>query len=335
MMQNLSKFLPVLLLAILSACALPQAVVPVEVGIDRHDIKAVNLSREGLALYQKSRFEEAELKFRQALYLAPTAASIKVNLSAALRSQQLYDEAELLLNQVALEDPQALEAKAALAALLYEAGKHAEANALWAKLEKIYAERSDFARLAAVLQNQAAAAFADGYEAEALCFYHEKSQVTADISSNNQYVRMQIALGLYKQAFDQQLKSLDLDPALSDPEFWYLLSLTAVANENSDIAIKAFTRMAAQLSTRPDLSLKFSVLKEALLHFYSDKEVLINDVVILSAPPKSEESDSVDQESGLSADVYKNLLTTEESLYYPMVFLEYFEIAAQRVTVKE
>jgi tetratricopeptide (TPR) repeat protein len=319
-----------LLLALLglSACALPREKKLPIVGIATPEIKAVNLTREGLALYEKSRFDEAEMKFRQALYLRSYSPSIKLSLAAALRSQQLYDQALAVLNSITGLEAQKVEVRLGLAATLFEAGRYEEAYTLWSDLADQFATELEFSQLAVVLQNMAAGSFSEGYETEALCSYFEKSQVAADSATLSQFLRMYSAAGFYRKAYDMQLELLEAQPDVSDAEFWQILALNAVALNEQDVAIKAFARMAAHLSTRPDLSLKFDILKEALLHFYPDVEVRIQEVLLLkpgSRPATREELQDAPLIKPLDVKVYKNILSSEEGLYYPPRMLEFFE----------
>ena len=324
---RISILLSVILFAV--GCALPREKRLPQVGIATPEIKAVNLTREGLALYDKSRFDEAEMKFRQALYLRSYSHSIKLSLAAALRSQLLYDEALSVLSSITGPEAQKVEVRLGLAATLFEAGRYDEAYALWGDLADQFASELEFSQLAVVLQNMAAGSFSEGYETEALCAYYKKSQVLGDISALSQFLRMFSAAGYYRKTYEMQLEMLEAQPDITDAEFWHILAVNAVALNQQDVAIKAFARMAAHLSTRPDLSLKFDILRDALLYYYPEVEVRIQEVLLLKPGTRPATRDEIEEQpliKPLDTKVYKNILSSEEGLYYPPKMLEFFEL---------
>jgi tetratricopeptide (TPR) repeat protein len=84
--------------AILMACAAP---VPINSGqsdfVSRQELQVVSLAQEGMALFNASRFFEAEARFRKALFLDPSLENIKFNLSIVLEKAGFYPEAKQIL----------------------------------------------------------------------------------------------------------------------------------------------------------------------------------------------------------------------------------------------
>jgi tetratricopeptide (TPR) repeat protein len=333
------------LMALLFGCALPQQDRKNTLSIPQSEITAISILREGLVLYRKSRFEEAELKFRQALYLAPDSTEIKANLASALRAQQLFDEALEVLEpadknttvSAAQNQATELDLKAqvthdlTLASVLYASGKHQAANKIWNTELTRYLEQRQFDLAARVLQNLGAAAFIDGDESTALCAYFEKSQVKADLPTLLQLQRMLIALGKPQQAYNISLRILDQDPAILDPDFWYMLSVSALELDLQDVAVKSFGRVAAQLQSRPALSLKFAILRETLAYYYPERVSYLTEISELlerqlSAGQEKKDADpDATKPKQLESSVYQSLLGSDEALYYPDRMLEYFE----------
>ncbi len=341
------QFLPLFSLALttLLGCALPQEDRKNALSIPQSEISAISILREGLVFYRKSRFEEAELKFRQALYLAPDSVEIKANLASALRAQQLFDEALEVLKQDnkkahnssdSIKSPEPdLNAQSThnltLASVLYASGKHREANQIWNTELVRSLDLRQFDLATRILQNLAAAAFIDGHEATALCAYFEKSQTKGDLSAILQLQRILIAMGKPQQSYNISLRILDQDPTILDPEFWYMLSVAALELDLQDAAIKSFGRVAAQLQSRPALSLKFTILRETLAYYYPQKISYLNEIAglleqQLSAGQEKKDSDPDSlKPKQLEPSVYKSLLSSDEALYYPDRMLEYFE----------
>ncbi len=159
-----------LLLVVLSSCALPRELPDLERYVTPREQEVVALTREGLAYAKKSRNTDAEMKFRQALYLAPEADNIQYNLAVTLDKQGLYDEAVSYLSELLERTPKSLVYRDAMAHALLGAKDFDRAKELYEQVYQIALDEKKDAFRVASARNLATIAFRLGEEEDAHCW---------------------------------------------------------------------------------------------------------------------------------------------------------------------
>jgi tetratricopeptide (TPR) repeat protein len=95
--------------------------------MDNNIEKAKALFFDALALFERSNYEAAEIKLREALTFAPTSVPILTNLAVALQRQEKYEEARTQAERAVESNSTNLEALLVLADCYANEEKHTEA----------------------------------------------------------------------------------------------------------------------------------------------------------------------------------------------------------------
>jgi len=154
-----------------SACALPTPV-PRSFVEDR-ELLAAELGQQALTDFQMGRYIDAELGFRQVLYIFPNAESPRFNLANTLARGGLFDEAEIILKGLESENPDEPKYISARAGLYYRAGKYDEALETYRQIMSHAEEKKLVAAAGDAARNIAVISFLLGDATGALCYSTE------------------------------------------------------------------------------------------------------------------------------------------------------------------
>ena len=160
----------VFFIGVFVGCAMPVSHRTDQDAVPERDLLGVSLTREGLSLYHRTRFAEAELKFRQALYLFPTATNLKENLAASLEGSGQIDEAVAIYQELLSSQPDSIRYRIALGRSEAARGNYREAQAHWDESLKRSIDRGETARAADVARTYASYYFRRGNEEQARCY---------------------------------------------------------------------------------------------------------------------------------------------------------------------
>ena len=191
-------------------CAMPPQE-QAERAVPERDLNAVSLAREGLSLYQRTRFAEAELKFRQALYLFPEATNLRENLAAALEGTLQFDEAADIYSQLLQREPESIRYRMALARVSAAAGMTERARQLYGEGFDRAIERGDEGRAGDVARSFASFLYQRGREEDARCFSELAAHYRKTTQQQAAHARMLNASGYF-------LKALSFTALSSDPQ---------------------------------------------------------------------------------------------------------------------
>jgi Tfp pilus assembly protein PilF len=184
---------------LLGGCALPrpdsqQRFVP------NRELLAVSLARQGLGEIGRSRFIEAELLLRQALYLFPDARNVKLNLALAISQLGQTEEARAIYEDFLKSAPASLDVHLALASLYHSSGDFAATEDFLLRALTLATAHGISDKAIVVKQSLASLYFETGREEEALCLSDEALAGQSDADRVFSHLRLLVALGLYERA---------------------------------------------------------------------------------------------------------------------------------------
>ena len=247
------------------ACAVPRWDQPDQTFVSDNELSAAALDRQGLNFAAQSRLVDAELKFRQALYLYPQAETISFNLAVVLDQAGLTEEAISIYNELLARYPEAIQYRVGLGHAYLSsqnfdlAVKHYSlALSLSEKLNNKKAQ-SDIARSLSVIY------FSAGQEEQALC-YSRLAQALDDSSPEEMVRHMRLMIGTGHGVSEQQnfRDFIEAHKLEKDPRVDTLQALLAFALGNFKES-KDRTDEAYDLATNlPDLRKDLIVLTKVL-----------------------------------------------------------------------
>jgi len=227
-------------------CALP-APPDVELNdfVPPEEIRLAYLAKEAMWYFGRSRYLDAELKFRQILWLRPDLKNMKQNLAETLGREGLYEEAVQLYLELVQEDPQALSRLSGLARLYYMAGKFDLARLQYEKALAVAIDRNDLGLMAKLARSLAVLSFKVGNEEEAGCYSAQALLWGATPDEFLRHISLLMAMGYYNAAMNA-LKKYVLDNELErDPLFLHKRAMLSFALHKFDDAY-AFETMAQE-----------------------------------------------------------------------------------------
>ncbi len=195
------RWLGAVLVLMLTSCALP---VPPgqELGdfVPPEEQLLVSLALEGVGYFNNSRFVDAELRFRQALYLNPELINIKANLAASLERVGNYEEAEDLYRELIEKDPKSVPYELGLGRVFASAGRYQEALQQFEKGKVKAIDAADTANWANAARSQASVSFTIGDEESAECYSSEALGQRGQADEALRHVRLLVAGGKLSDA---------------------------------------------------------------------------------------------------------------------------------------
>lgn len=231
-------------LSIISGCAPPAAPVE-EKFVPRPELSAVALTRAALAQLAQGRYLEAELGFRRALYLYPTAENVRRNLAVALLYGGQPEAAEVEYRAIIATAGESAPLMNNLAQAVMAQGRNEDAAAIY---ESIYARataQGDLATQVATAINLSTIYFKVGREDDAYCRIEEAFVARPDGETARRYGSLLLALNRPDRAravVEPILKGQGAEP---DPGLLYIRALAAFAQGDSGAIIDSTSRALA------------------------------------------------------------------------------------------
>ncbi len=219
-------------LVLLMGCASPDVRRPQKLVSDK-ELLAIALVREGSTNFAQSRFMDAEIKFRQALYLYPDAQNIQRDLAISLGKLGFLSEAEQLLARLPNEASQITLLKAAM---YYENGELAKARAAYMQALGDLLTNNKTQQALDVTRSLAVLEFLQGHEEEALCYsYSAFALANPGVSSPTvldegvRHAKLLLALGAVRSSQEFATKLIDPKVTQGDARVYFNLALTNYA----------------------------------------------------------------------------------------------------------
>jgi tetratricopeptide (TPR) repeat protein len=261
--RQVKQILSVLIIVGLASCAVPRDFDPTGGFIPNREVKVVGLTREGLSYYKQSRFVDAELKLRQALYLAPDADNLKNNLALALLGSGQVDDGEAILLDLAKKYPQSSRYYNDLGEARSRVSDYEGAiEALSTGLERAML-RLDFVAAATLLRSRAVARFGNGDEEDALCNSMEALALKNDPIEQVRHARALLALNRFADAKKFLLDASNANRALQqDPDVLRHLALAHYGLGEYQQASDLIERALDLSKALPDIQSSLRVLAE-------------------------------------------------------------------------
>jgi len=189
-----------LICIVLGGCALPQPEREKQNFIPQEELTTVSLVREGIYYFGKSRFVDAEFKFRQALYLFPEADNIRMNLAVTLKNQGQFDKSEEIYVTLLEDDPDDIKVLSGLAHLYYASGNFDEAERYFLRSFYLAAERKNLEAASRFLRSLAVLKFKLGFEERALCYSEEAMMLKKDPTEVLRHAKLLVAASYFVDA---------------------------------------------------------------------------------------------------------------------------------------
>lgn len=249
-----------ILVGAVCGCAAPRFDAQVGV-VAPKELKAVSLAQEGMNFYRAGRMPDAELKFRQALWLYPGTDNILYNLALSLVKQGSFAEAQAIYAGLLKRNPDSTTLLADIAEGYFLAAAYPQAEEQLKRAFTIAESAGRSGEVARLARSLAVLNFNSGDEQDALCYSYEAAGISGSEEDLFKHVRMLIALNLNRQA----LAALEAAEAgaekRADPRRLYYLALAGYGlGRFADVVEQCDTALAA---TARDAGLQqdFRILK--------------------------------------------------------------------------
>ncbi len=311
------EFLLLFCITILSSCALP---VPEgrDLGgfVSDQELVSVQIIREGMDFYDSSRYLDAELRFRQAVYLNPGLPNLMLNLAAALDKQGQYEEAFAIYDTLLEKDPKNIQFLSGKARVYLSAGHQYSENYQKAieyygrALDAAY-DLNDVASIANIAKSLSVLYFKIGNEEEALCYAATVYLNRPAVDDFIRFSKMFIALGKLNEAIEVISKYATENSADTNPGILHEKSMAAYGLGQFDLAQKLERRGLLTGGIDPALRAEMNLVKN----------LSVNELVA-SGVPSSEKLEEDEWEDFL--DTLKNFSEANSAvtLYWPPRLVE-------------
>lgn len=195
------KFMMVGCSLLLVACALtPNDRTGGQSFVSVRELDTVELAQQAMSMFNKGRFIDAELYFRQALYLTPDAANLQLNLAAALERSGSYDESEQIYKKLMKSSSDDLKVRLGYARLLVSALRFDEALENYEQIRIRAAARGDVESAAAATRSMATLSYRIGREADAQCQLRLALTYRANLEDTSALLDVMLGRGFYTEA---------------------------------------------------------------------------------------------------------------------------------------
>ena len=306
---------------LVSGCALPAPEYPEETFVPQREIQVVSLYQEGLYYFSRSRFVDAEFRFRQVLYLMPDMENARLNLAATLANEESYEEAEELFRELLQQNEESSQVLAGLARMYFENGDYARAIEYFdrglalAEKYKEYERAANFARSLSVLY------FKIGDEQQARCYSEYALNLNNAGDALFRHAKLLIGLGLPEQAQELITAAASHRDVKKDPQLLEALGLAQIAQEKYGEALSLIETGIDLKTGDYTLSNTFQLLRFAAKNLQARAEGA-------SAPEDDDEAaeQEIEDEKKLLIDSYDaKPLDDAAALYWPYTLLKYLE----------
>lgn len=304
-MPKITLVVGLLLLSLqLGSCAAPILEVQHTEFIPSKEQALIKVARDGLYYMKQSRFIEAELEFRRALYLNPKAVNLKLNLAYCLTRQGLYAEASEIYLDLIKHNPNNLDNRLAYAQMLTQSQDYSAAQHEFMTILNLSLDKNDLASAASVSESLSALNFTLGREEDALCFMELRLRFKYDRAGIVQYANLLNSVGRYREAqgsIEDFIRKTGLN---QDIELLHQLALSYFAMQNYQQVLR-FEQVALDTG-----------LMAQKARFDSDLLSLLARRQLGVVTPENSDSETF-KEYVLKKHEDQELLGVTESLYWP------------------
>lgn len=233
--------------------------------VPNDELLTVGLVREGLGYAQAGRLIDAELKLRQAHYLAPSAKNIRVNLAIVLERNGLFDEARAILHKLIKENPSHLPYYTSLGQLEFMADNFKASTQAYNKAMQMALDRSEAAFAGNVARSLATINFKYGLEEDALCNSESALTFKQDMPELMRHTKLLRATNNFSKAKTKLTTFMEQRPGTQDPALLFELAMANAGLESYKEALE-YERLALQ---SPNID-STTVFEAQLLRFITD-----------------------------------------------------------------
>lgn len=214
-----------IVLLVLTGCALPPRGHQEIDFVSARELDTISIVREGLNFLARSRYVDAEFKFRQGLYRYPDAVNLKINLAEALKGLGDYQQAIAIYQELLRESPDSVQLLVGLARVHLAAGFRENAIMRYEEALEIALRADENPRAAVLARSIATLYFKAGQEQQALCYSQQALQLLPDRQQVLRHVRLLTGLGMLEQANSVLTDFVAADPGLRDAEVLWQFAL--------------------------------------------------------------------------------------------------------------
>lgn len=200
----------VIMASICSSCAIFRDPLDTKGFVARKDLQVSSLTAQGLSYFNASRYIEAELRLRQALYIAPGNAALLLDLAKILEAQARYDEARKVFLIVLERDRESPPLLSALGQLELKAGNFSESRRWFNETEQNLKPSYDTIGFVQLLRNRAVGEFLATNEEEALCLSWRAAWWGGPPEQVVRHLKLLVGLGLFDAA-DRYVERIEID----------------------------------------------------------------------------------------------------------------------------
>lgn len=200
--------------------------------VSARELDTISIVREGLHFLSRSRYVDAEFKFRQGLYRYPDAVNLKINLAEALKGLGDYQQATSIYQDLLKASPDSIQLLVGLARVHLAAGLRENAIMRYEEALELALSRNERPRAAILARSIATLYFEDGQEERALCYSQQAFTLLPDRNQVLRHVRLLTGLGMLQQAETVLTQYIGEDPGLRDAEVLWQFALIEGGREN-------------------------------------------------------------------------------------------------------
>lgn len=212
---------------LLVSCAPPPPTRSAQTFVPDAELSAVKIAREGLALFSRSRYVDAELKFRQVMRLNPNAHNVKFNLAVTLERMGVYEEAAAIYGELLKKEPKSLQYLLALGHLQFSARAFKDARATYEKALAVAFEAGDIATCISIAESISALEFLRGNEEAAFCYSKLVLTLRSETSQVLRHAKLLVAFGRYAEARNFVTNYLEERAVAGDSALLHILALSS------------------------------------------------------------------------------------------------------------
>jgi tetratricopeptide (TPR) repeat protein len=249
-----------LLLTVCTAgCALPAPEVEEQQFVTPKEITIVSLTREGLEYAKRSRLVDAELKLRQAYFLAPDQFTIALNLAVVLDRQGLYGEARALYRELRKQKPRSVKLLSALAHVYVNQYEFGEAERLYIEALTIALDENLGTEIVQVSRSLSVLNFLRGDEEAAICWSQFVLQFSKEPAQIYRHARLLLALDRGKEVIELLKGSSNF--AADDARLGIVLAEALIETGDQEQALSLVKLLNSRTDLPVNLSFELSLLK--------------------------------------------------------------------------
>ncbi|NDC38923.1 MAG: hypothetical protein EBZ48_12875, partial [Proteobacteria bacterium] len=233
-----------IVLLVCCSCALPRSTIDTAGFVRPEELETTGLVREGMGFLSQSRYVDAELSFRRALYFSPDADNIRENLAAALMGSQQFNEVDQILAQLSARYPKAIRIVVSQAQSYFRQRRYQESEATFRRALDLAFQRQEFSQASSILRSLAFLANDRGYRSEALCYSAQAFALKPDTPEALSHARLLMQDAQYAKAVST-LAELNHAPADAQIELNRIMAMAAYGAQDLRVAAQAARRVLA------------------------------------------------------------------------------------------